>query len=47
MVTGEEVHQLSGHQGNRFGRKNLGNTWAEAPRDLVKNIYVIPGSILP
>ena len=43
-VTGAEVHQIDAHQGDRWeiGR---GQTWTEAAKDLVRQIYDIPTQI--
>ena len=44
-VTGEEVHQIDAHQGEKLeiGR---GSNWTEATRDLVQKIYNLPCPII-
>jgi hypothetical protein len=41
-VTGEEVHQIDAHQGDKW-EVGSGSTWTEAARDLVEKICDIPG----
>ncbi len=44
-VTGEEVHQIDAHHGDRW-ELGRGSTWNEAAKDLVKKIFDTPGLIL-
>jgi hypothetical protein len=44
-VTGEEVHQIDAHQGDRW-EKGRGDTWTEAAKDLVRKIFDIQAPVL-